>query len=130
MEPDAIDCFEWMSLASECEFTGKGISFAKTLEVFVRCNQDELGDFFHGNKFANPDAIKGMTLDFPGFCDAVLAVAELTVKKKPEADDVKLYEKEDPLADVNRHSTGDPLVDALERFLEHLLMGGKKQFPK
>ena len=82
---------------------GDGISFAKVLEMFVRCNQDELEEYGTGN-MADPTAIKAMALDFQEFTAALLATAALKQK------------------------TGGDFPKLLGTFIEGILLSGPKHF--
>ena len=82
---------------------GDGISFAKVLELFVRCNQDELENYGTGD-MPDPTDIKAMALDFHEFTTALLATAALKQK------------------------TGGDFPKLLDTFIEGILLSGPKHF--
>merc|ERR1719446_1668297 len=71
----SIDCVEWMMACKDCKIIDANTSFSKVLEIFVRCNQDELDDYFYG--MPNPEEIREMSLELDEFLHIVCAVAEL-----------------------------------------------------
>jgi len=73
---DCIDCYEWMMACHDCGVIRGGISFSKLLDIFVRCNQQEL-DSYCQDSVADPDSIKGMALTYDEFCNAVLTTAAM-----------------------------------------------------
>ena len=100
----SIDCVEWMLACKDCQIIDANTSFSKVLEIFVRCNQDELEDYFHG--MPNPEEIREMSLELGEFLHAVCATAMLQPAKKKD----------------------EPFVKKLERFVEKLLTSGRKKF--
>jgi len=103
-DDSSIDCVEWMMACKECEIIDASTSFSKVLEIFVRCNQDELEDYFYG--MPNAEEIREMNLELEEFLHAVVATAALQPAKKKT----------------------DPFRKKLDAFLEKLLTGGPRKF--
>ena len=102
-DDQSIDCVEWMMACKETDIIAN-ISISKVLEIFVRCNQDELEDYFYG--MPNAEEIREMNLELEEFLHALVATAALQPAKKKT----------------------DPFRKKLEAFLEKLLTGGPKKF--
>merc|ERR1712216_457976 len=94
---DEIDCVEWMKMCRDCDIIDANISFAKVLGIFLRCNQQELFDYFGDD--ANPEDVRNMSLEYDEFIRAVVATANLQPSKKKT----------------------DPFVKKLQPFLDKLL---------
>jgi len=122
-----IDAFEWLLACDQCGVIGPGVSYAKVLDVFVRCNQQELHEYCYADsrKYGDPDYIKSMAMDFKEFRHAIVATAAL--KLDPIVD----LEEEDPELAVKVEAA---VVDVMERFLgghgDHggIFLDGPRQF--
>ena len=91
---DSIDCPEFMKMAQKTDVINASTSLNKVMDAFVRCNQDELTDYFLA--CPNPQEIREMDLEFEEFLTAVTAIAYIQPPKKK----------------------GDPFVDRLEAFIQ------------
>lgn len=101
---DSIDCVEWMETCKDCLIIDASTSFSKVLEIFLRCNQEELEEYF--TDMPNPETIAEMSLELDEFILAIVATANLQPKKKPK----------------------DTYVNKLSSFLDKLLCNGTKKF--
>jgi len=66
----SVDCIEWMMACRDCQIIDANLSFSKVLEIFVRCNQDELEDYFYG--MPNPMEIRDMNLELEEFLQVII----------------------------------------------------------
>jgi len=85
-EAGSIDTSEFLLLAKQCKFPQCGISFSQSLQVFIQCNQEEMGAYLGGS--ADGDLFNYLQMEFGEFMEAMLkftslvAAAYAGVKKK------------------------------------------------
>merc|ERR1711865_780057 len=103
-DDDSIDCVEWMQLCRESAVIDANVSFSRVLEIFVRCNQEEVVDYL--TAMPNPSEPRDMSMEFDEFCEAVVATAYLRPPKKKS----------------------DPFSKQLDNFIELMLSNGTKKF--
>jgi len=90
----SIDCSEFMKMAQKTDIINASTSLNKVMDAFVRCNQDELTDYFLS--YPDPKEIREMDLEYDEFVTAVVAIAYIQPPKKK----------------------GDPFIDRLEAFIQ------------
>ena len=77
---DNIDSVEFMRACQKADIINANTSLNRVLEIFVRCNQDELGEYFQA--MPNPREIREMNLEHEEFVAAVAAIAWYQPDKK------------------------------------------------
>merc|ERR1711871_831186 len=77
---DNIDSVEFMRACQKIDIINASTSLNRVLEIFVRCNQDELGEYFQA--MPNPHEIRQMNLEHEEFISAVAAIAWYQPDKK------------------------------------------------
>jgi len=101
---DSIDCVEWMLMCKDCKIIDASTSFSKIMDLFVRCNQEELEEYF--TCMEDPENIREMSLEFDEFLQAIVATAYLSAGKK----------KTDTFGDKLQHLIEKMLSQVLKTF--------------
>jgi len=89
--PDMLSVWQFLTLAKECKFSAVGISFNVCLEIFVRVNQEEIGQYMNGDI---PYSVlsNAMQMDYEEFLRAymlMLVRLHTQAKEKSKGDNVQ-----------------------------------------